>query len=219
MNDEQFLAAFEACTIPKSEWTHAAHIRMAWMYLGRLRFLEALQAIRAGIRRYNAAVGGLPTAYHETITAAFAKLIQHRRRRQVGEETFTAFRERNPDLFDRSTLILSRHYTLARIQSDAARERFLEPDLEPLPIGEDAMLPLYEDPWFTFRFADDRLIPAFRLEGVAPGRRVSVYRLDPVTGERLGPLGDAVTGEGGWVDLPVPIVVRAGEAFIAVPHP
>ena len=31
---------------------------------------------------------------------------------------------------------------------------------------ESRMLPLYEDPHFTFRFADDRLIPRFHLEGV-----------------------------------------------------
>lgn len=32
------------------------------------------------------------------------------------------------------------------------------------------MLPLYEDPCFTFRFADDRIIPRFHLEGVEAGR-------------------------------------------------
>ena len=35
------------------------------------------------------------------------------------------------------------------------------------------MLPLYVEPWYTFRFADDRLIPRFHLEGVQPGRRVA----------------------------------------------
>src|SRR5438309_1560680 len=79
------------------------------------------------------------------------------------------------------------------------------------------MLPLYEDPHFTFRFADDRLIPRFHLEGVEAGRRVSVYKLDPGTGERLGLLATATVGEAGWVDLPEPITVRAGDAFVAVP--
>lgn len=78
------------------------------------------------------------------------------------------------------------------------------------------MLPLYHDPHFTFRFADDRLIPRFHLEGVEAGRRVEVFRIDPSTGERLGLLGTATVGEGGWVDLPEPILVRAGEAFVAV---
>jgi hypothetical protein len=81
------------------------------------------------------------------------------------------------------------------------------------------MTPLYEDPHFTFRFADDRIIPRFHLEGVAVGRRVSVFKLNPDTGERLGLLVTATVGEGGWVDLTEPIIVRAGDAFIAVPEP
>ena len=32
------------------------------------------------------------------------------------------------------------------------------------------MRPLYEDPLFTFRFAEDRIIPRFHLEGVSAGR-------------------------------------------------
>ena len=80
------------------------------------------------------------------------------------------------------------------------------------------MLPLYVEPWYTFRFADDRLIPRFHLEGVEAGRQVSVFRIDPGTGERLGLLATVTVGEGGWVDLIEPITVRAGEAFVAVPE-
>ena len=68
------------------------------------------------------------------------------------------------------------------------------------------MLPLHHNPWFTFRFADDRLIPRFHLEGIQAGQRVSVFRIDPGTGERLGLLAMSSVGEGGWVDLPVPII-------------
>jgi hypothetical protein len=78
------------------------------------------------------------------------------------------------------------------------------------------MLLLYQDPWFTFRFAEDRIIPRFRLEGVWAGRQVSVFRIDPAIGERLALLTMATVGEGGWVNLAEPIIVRAGEAFIAV---
>jgi hypothetical protein len=81
------------------------------------------------------------------------------------------------------------------------------------------MLPLYHEPWFTFRFAYDRIIPRFHLEGVLPGAQVSVIKIDPETGQRLGLLATAKVGDGGWVDLPQPINVRAGEAFIAVPEP
>jgi hypothetical protein len=81
------------------------------------------------------------------------------------------------------------------------------------------MLPLYEDPYFTFRFADDRIISRFHLEGVEAGRRVSVFRIDPGTGERMDLLVTATVGEGRWVDPTEPIIVRAGEAFIVVPEP
>jgi hypothetical protein len=80
------------------------------------------------------------------------------------------------------------------------------------------MTPLYRDPHFTFRFADDRIIPRFHLEGVEVGRRVSVIRLDPTTGEHLALIRTATVGDGGWVDLPEPIIVRAGEGFVAVPE-
>ena len=79
------------------------------------------------------------------------------------------------------------------------------------------MLPLYRDPWFTFCFDDDRIIPRFHLESVLPGSAVSVSKIDPESGERLGLLATATVGEGGWVDLPQPITMRAGEGFIAVP--
>jgi hypothetical protein len=83
-------------------------------------------------------------------------------------------------------------------------------------LEDEAVLPLYHDPHFTFRFAHDRIIPRFHLEGVEAGRRVEVYKIDPGTGERLGLLWTATVDEGGWVDLTEPIIVWAGEAFIVV---
>jgi hypothetical protein len=57
------------------------------------------------------------------------------------------------------------------------------------------MMPLYEDPHFTFRFADDRIIPCFHLEGVEARWRVAVFKIDPGTCEKLGLLAKAA----GWI--------------------
>ena len=81
------------------------------------------------------------------------------------------------------------------------------------------MLPLYRDPHFTFRFGDDRIIPRVHLDGPACGTRVRFYAIDPITGGRLELIAAALVGEGGWVELPEPIVVRAGSAFVVVPDP
>ena len=80
------------------------------------------------------------------------------------------------------------------------------------------MIPLHRDPHFTFRFAEARIIPRFHLEGVEAGRQIFVFRIDPKSGERMGLLATAIVGADGWVNLPESIMVRAGEAFIAVPE-
>ena len=56
------------------------------------------------------------------------------------------------------------------------------------------MLSLYHDPHFTFRFADDRIIPRFHLEGVEAGRRVAVYKIDPRYRRAAGPAGGGGRG-------------------------
>ena len=81
------------------------------------------------------------------------------------------------------------------------------------------MRPIYQDPWFTFRFAEDRIIPCFHLEGITAGHRVSVIKVDPGTGERLGQLATGTVGADGWVDLAEPIIVRAGDVFLVVQEP
>jgi RimJ/RimL family protein N-acetyltransferase len=79
------------------------------------------------------------------------------------------------------------------------------------------MIPLHHEAHFTFRFADDRIIPRFHLEGIEAGRRISIFRLNPTTGEHKDLIGSATVGPAGWVDLAEPIIVRGGDEFIAVP--
>jgi hypothetical protein len=81
------------------------------------------------------------------------------------------------------------------------------------------MKPLYADDGFTFRFGEDRLISRIHLEGVRCGCRVTVFSVNAKTGERLGLLATATVGKDGWADLPQPLIVRAGDAFIAVAEP
>ena len=75
---------------------------------------------------------------------------------------------------------------------------------------------LYRDAHYTFRFADDRVIPRFHLDGVEPGRRVTVFEVAP-DDARGRVLATVVAGAGGWVELGEPLVVRAGGGFVAVP--
>jgi hypothetical protein len=46
-----------------------------------------------------------------------------------------------------------------------------------------------------------------------------VFKIDPRTDARLELLATAIVGDGGWVNLTVPIIVKAGDVFIAAPEP
>jgi hypothetical protein len=73
-----FLAAWEACTLPKPEWTHAAHVAAAACYTWERTPPEALPRLRQRIRTFNEASGGQNTedaGYHETLTHFWAEVV------------------------------------------------------------------------------------------------------------------------------------------------
>jgi hypothetical protein len=130
MTDAEFLAEFEACTLPREAWTHRAHVRMAWLYLGRHPLAEARRVVSEGIRHYNKVQIQKPLAYHETITQAFLTLIASRR---DSGESFEAFCGRSEDLLDSKLSALLTHYRRETLFSYAARQAFLPPDLAEFP--------------------------------------------------------------------------------------
>ena len=129
MKDEEFLEAFEDCTLCKEEWTHFAHVRMAWIYLNGLPVCDAITKISSGIIKYNLSQGNT-VGYHDTVTIAFARLIATRVR--VGRD-WESFVQRNEDLFDKSKPVLLKFYSKKLLSSSEARAKFLSPDLAPLP--------------------------------------------------------------------------------------
>src|SRR3979490_953792 len=68
---DRFRNAFEEGTLPRPDWTHAAHLAIGATYLVEYERFEAIWRARDGIRHYNASQGILNTSesgYHETIT-------------------------------------------------------------------------------------------------------------------------------------------------------
>jgi hypothetical protein len=92
---DAFLTAFEDCTLPKSRWTHSAHLFTGACYVHAHGCDLATDLMRERIRRYNVAVGGqnTPTSgYHETITVAWIKLLDrlHRDSAPITRADFAA---------------------------------------------------------------------------------------------------------------------------------
>jgi hypothetical protein len=133
MTDDEFLAAFEAAALTRAEWTHEAHVRMAWLYSRRESTLEAaLGHMRRGIPRLNAALGTDARLYHETVTCAFGTAVYLRATRPEAPSNWPEFRDCHPELFDRDNPFLDRHYHPETLKSEPARVGFVAPDRAPL---------------------------------------------------------------------------------------
>jgi hypothetical protein len=125
---------FEACTLPRAEWTHRAHLTVGLWYLLRHDPLAATRLVRDGIKRYNEACGveTTPTGgYHETITLFYVWAIGR----------FLAHADRDCTLAALANLLVNEcgarelplaYYSRERLMSWEARTRWVEPDLKAL---------------------------------------------------------------------------------------
>ncbi|MFN3201391.1 MAG: hypothetical protein ACE366_23520 [Bradymonadia bacterium] len=128
MNDALFHDAFFDLTLPAELFDHQGHIRLAFIVLSQRPFGEALTTLRDGIRAYATHLGA-PEKYHETITVAFASLVnaamaEDEARGQACTDGL-AFAERHPELLDSE--VLYHHYDRATLHSEQAKHVFLLP--------------------------------------------------------------------------------------------
>lgn len=125
-----------ARTLPRSEWTHEAHLAATTYLLLKRPDVNVDRELPELIRRYNESVGGVNSdseGYHETITRVFLH----------GLRLFLEEADRSDPLHELvNELLLSpmgrrdwplRFYSPQRLFSVEARRQFVEPDLRALP--------------------------------------------------------------------------------------
>ena len=134
IDDDTFLAEFEAGRWPIEQWHHQQHIKLAYLYLRRYPLEAAMNRIRERIKAHNA-VHKLPelpaSGYHETMTQAWMRLVYHTLCEYGPAETADDFCEQNPQLSQQKVLRL--FYSRDQFMSSQAKFEFVEPDLTPLP--------------------------------------------------------------------------------------
>lgn len=131
---DSFLAAFESCLLPKTQWTHAAHLLTGACYVHMFGQEAAIERMRQNVRKYNESVGGKNTetsGYHETITVAWIKLLEGYLRpfQPIGRAEFAAIAVEH---FEPEREIFRRHYDFDLVNSSEARMHWVEPNLGPL---------------------------------------------------------------------------------------
>jgi hypothetical protein len=131
---KQIVEGFETCTLPRAQWTHRAHLTIAFWYLVCYPLPEAIQKIRAGIQRYNESQGIKTTkdgGYHETMTLFWVCIVRHYLTTATLEGHLVVLLN---ELVNRCRRDLPfEYYSRECLLSWEARMSWLEPDLKSLP--------------------------------------------------------------------------------------
>jgi hypothetical protein len=132
--DDDLWVRFHAGTLPAAEWTHHAHVRIAWLYLRRHALDEAHILMRVAIIRLNASHGLVETptrGYHDTMTRTWLRLVSAAMGAAPTHASSIAFLDAHGGSLGKDAPL--RHYSRERLLSAMARACFVEPDLLPLP--------------------------------------------------------------------------------------
>jgi len=129
-NIADLVRAFEKCTLPKSQWTHLAHLTIAHHYLWHHSREDATMLMRSGIQRYNLSQNN-PTGYHETITLAWLAILARQLREReakgrLGKEEAASAREVATTHANQD--ILLEYYSRELLMSEEARAHWVPPD-------------------------------------------------------------------------------------------
>jgi hypothetical protein len=125
---------FEDCTLPREEWTHAAHLTVALWHLLQFDWPEAVARVRRGIKRYNAAHGIVTTptgGYHETLTLFWLRTVRAYLEAERNEARALVHLA-NELIASADRSLPLKHYTRELLFSPEARAGWVEPDLKPL---------------------------------------------------------------------------------------
>ena len=130
-SDRDFRTAFEAGVYAPADFSHRAHIRLAYVYLAENDVERAATLMRAALLNFLKVHGITPTKYHETLTQAWILAVFHFMHRTTEAASADEFIERTPILLD--SRIMMSHYSAERLFSQHARHGFVQPDLDPIP--------------------------------------------------------------------------------------
>lgn len=129
-SDEDFLRAFEDLSFPSDQFHHCEHIRVAWLYLKSSDATRATERMTASILRF-ANHHGAAQKYHHTLTLAWMRLVAAALVETPEGRNFAEFLAEHPELRDKD--LLKKYYSPGLMQTNGAREGWVEPDLQSLP--------------------------------------------------------------------------------------
>jgi RimJ/RimL family protein N-acetyltransferase len=133
--EDLVVTRFTEGTLPRSDWTHRAHLTVGTWYVHQYGPEDALRRLREGILQLNQVHGTANTetgGYHETITRAYVSLITDflTTCRQGASAAECTERLLSSPLADKDALLT--YYSRKRLASVEARRGWVSPDVRTL---------------------------------------------------------------------------------------
>ncbi|RNC87847.1 MAG: hypothetical protein ED556_01260 [Winogradskyella sp.] len=127
--DDEFEQAFISCSLNPSCFSHEAHLRLAWINIRKYGIENALKNIQNQLQRFVEFVGA-KDKYNKTLTIAATLAVNHFMN-TADAKSFKVFITQFPRLKTNFKELMAFHYSFDIYNSDRAKTKFLEPDLEP----------------------------------------------------------------------------------------
>lgn len=129
LSDSEFMRQFLACELAPEDFSHEAHLRLAWLNLDQYGKEKAEVEIQHQLLNFIDFVGARDK-YNVTVTLAAMKIVYHfKQKSQSGN--FKDFIAEFPQLNSNFKELISAHYSMNIFSSEEAKTSFLAPDLLP----------------------------------------------------------------------------------------
>ena len=129
LSDSDFENRLINCELNPSDFTHEAHLRLAWINIKKYGIKQAEKNIQIELKNFVEFVGA-KDKYNVTLTLAAIKAVYHFMLKSKSDN-FKNFITEFPRLKNNFKDLMSCHYGFDIYNSDKAKTEFLEPDLVP----------------------------------------------------------------------------------------
>lgn len=129
LTDNEFEEKFINCSLNPSDFTHEAHLRLAWLNIDKYGIEKAEKNIQKQILNFVEFVGA-KNKFNMTLTIGATKAVYHFMLKS-SSNNFKDFIAEFPRLKNNFKELMAFHYGFDIYKSDRAKKEFLIPDLAP----------------------------------------------------------------------------------------
>jgi hypothetical protein len=129
LTDIELENQFASGRLDQKLFSHEAHLRLAWIHIRKDGIHQAIIAIRQQLQDFVERLGA-KDKYNETVTIAALHAVHHFMQRSK-TDNFKDFIAENPRLKFNFKELIGFHYYTNIFVSEAAKKKYLEPELLP----------------------------------------------------------------------------------------